>query len=697
MGWIYDLDTPPKGSRKELTQLLGGKGAGLVVMAHELGLPVPPGFVVTTEACRYYLDGAWPEGLDEELRQHMVRLGEQVGRHFGDTADPLLVSVRSGAPVSMPGMMDTILDLGVTAATVAGLARSTGSTAFAEDCRRRLAEGWRSVIGHGSPPDEPDAQLRAAVEAVFRSWNSDRARAYREREGIAEDLGTAVTVQAMVFGNRGDESGTGVLFTRNPSTGERGLYGDFMFNAQGEDVVAGSRETTQLAVLRERLPLVATELEGYCDVLEQHLADLADVEFTVEDGRLWLLQVRVGKRSPRAALRMAIEMAEQPAFPLSREQAVRRVVPLLRNAPRTFKPSGDVPEPLTTGLPASPGFASGAIALTAEAAETTASTGLAVILVRAETSPEDVRGMARSAGVLTARGGLASHAAVVARGWGIPAVVGASGVEPAEDHVMVVGRRLAAGDLITIDGSTGKVYVGEVAGHWETAPEVATLLGWANELGIDVAAEDSGLVTSGEGAAASRDDVLVSLSIKGTTPPDKLAEALMVEPSALEPVIAGLVTDGLAERLDADVRLTAAGKAAASDVIERDREATGDAVALLDEFHGFDGRMKQLVTQWQMREVDGEQTFNDHADPAYDASVLGGLAQVHEGVATWLEPIASKISRYATYRTRLDRALAAAQSGDQRFVASPRVDSYHSVWFELHEDLIRLAGHARSE
>src|SRR6476661_3589694 len=207
MGWIYDLDAPPPGSRDERTQLLGGKGAGLVVMADELGLPVPPAFVVTTEACRYYLDGAWPEGLDEELRQHMDRLGQLVGRRFGDADDPLLVSVRSGAPVSMPGMMDTVLNLGLTPTTSAGLAQATGSVDFAADCSRRLAEGWLSVIGDGTPPDDVWAQLSAAVEAVFRSWNSERAKAYREREGISDDLGTAVTVQAMVFGNRGDESG----------------------------------------------------------------------------------------------------------------------------------------------------------------------------------------------------------------------------------------------------------------------------------------------------------------------------------------------------------------------------------------------------------------------------------------------------------------------------------------------------------
>ena len=521
MGWVYAFDAPPPGSAEERTALLGGKGANLVVMANELGLPVPPGFTVTTEACRRYLAGGWPEGLDEELRQNMERLGERVGRRFGDAADPLLVSVRSGAPVSMPGMMDTILDLGLTASTVDGLAAATGSTDFAADCRRRLAEGWRAVIGDDEVPDDPWVQLRAAVEAVFQSWNSDRARAYREREGIADDLGTAVTVQAMVFGNRGADSGTGVLFTRNPSTGENALYGDFLFNAQGEDVVAGTHRTTQLSLLDERLPEVAAELRRYCAVLEHHLADVADVEFTVEEGRLWLLQVRAGKRSPRAALRMAIDMADDAAFPLSREQAVRRVLPLLADPPRTFVFESDPPKPIAVGLPASPGVASGGIALTSESAEAMAGSGQPVILVRAETSPEDVRGMAKSAGVLTARGGLASHAAVVARGWGIPAVVGATDVQPADDHAMVGGRRLAAGDVITIDGSTGNVYLGELAGRWEVAPEAATLLGWASELGIDVASTGDRRRSSRRRrwpGAVSRDDTLIALAIKGTTP-----------------------------------------------------------------------------------------------------------------------------------------------------------------------------------
>jgi pyruvate,orthophosphate dikinase len=701
MGWVYDFDAPPAGSASELTALLGGKGANLVVMAHELGLPVPPGFVVTTEACRHFLGGGWPKGLDEELRQHMERLGGLTGRRFGDPADPLLVSVRSGAPVSMPGMMDTLLDLGVTATSLAGLARSTGSTDFAADCRRRLAEGWRAVIGDGDVPDDPWLQLRAAVEAVFQSWNSERAKAYREREGIADDLGTAVTVQAMVFGNRGQDSGTGVLFTRNPSTGEPVLYGDFMFDAQGEDVVAGTHETMRLSVLAERLPDVDAELGRYGAVLEHHLADMADVEFTVEEGRLWLLQVRAGKRSPRAALRIAIDMAEDPEFPLSRKQAVQRVLPLLANPPRLFRPAGDVPQPMTSGLPASPGVASGVIALSSESAEALAASGSSVILVRSETSPEDVRGMSKAAGVLTARGGLASHAAVVARGWGIPAVVGAADVKPADDHVLVNSRRLAAADVITIDGSTGNVYLGELAGRWEVAPEAATVLEWATALGIEVPAPEApGQLTPANAATVGEvtsEDLVLALAIKGVTPVARLAEA--VQAADVGSLVARLKAEGLAEVVGTDARLTAHGKLAATDRFGADRAALGEGRSgeVLQEFHAFDGRMKEIITAWQLREADGVQAPNDHSDAAYDQRVLDDLASLHAQTSAWLRPLADKWRRFIVYRDRLARALDAARGGDQRFVASPRVDSYHSVWFELHEDLIRLAGATRSE
>ena len=304
--------------------LVGSKAANLGVMARELDLPVPPGFAISTEACRAYLAGGWPEDLDDEIREGMAAIETAIGRRFGDAADPLLVSVRSGAPVSMPGMMDTILNLGLTPET-------TG--AFAAACRARLEAMFRETVG-ADVPDDPWAQLRQAVEAVFRSWNGDRARAYRSKEGIPDDLGTGVVVQAMVFGNRGPDSGTGVLFTRNPATGERALYGDVMFDAQGEDVVAGTHATEPISVLDERMPAVAGELRAHADRLERHYADMCDIEFTIEDGRLWLLQVRVGKRSPQAALRIAVDMAEDGSFPLSRVGR-RRTCPHAARGPAT--------------------------------------------------------------------------------------------------------------------------------------------------------------------------------------------------------------------------------------------------------------------------------------------------------------------------------------------------------------------------
>jgi Phosphoenolpyruvate synthase/pyruvate phosphate dikinase len=339
---VVDFDRPPDGvTREELPRLVGGKAANLTVMALDLDLPVPPAFTLTTDVCREYLASGWPAGLDEELRVHMSRLEGLAGRSFGSSGNPLLVSVRSGAPVSMPGMMDTILNLGLNEATVAGL-----EPRMAAACRDRLASSL-AAVGVAPVPDDAWAQLRAAIEAVFRSWNSPRAIAYRDREGISAELGTAVTVQAMVFGNRSVRSATGVLFTRNPATGENKLYGDVLFNAQGEDVVAGTHATEPIAVLDERMPDVGRELRDYATRLERHLRDVCDIEFTIDDGRLWMLQVRVGKRSPQAALRVALEMADDPTFPLTREEAVRRVAGILADPPRVNLRPRDAGEPLT--------------------------------------------------------------------------------------------------------------------------------------------------------------------------------------------------------------------------------------------------------------------------------------------------------------------------------------------------------------
>ena len=711
MNYVYDCDHRHELTFAEMKRLVGGKAANLAVMAVDLGLPVPPAFTITTAGCSEYLAHGWPDGLDAELREHMARIERLVGQGFGDPANPLLVSVRSGAPVSMPGMMDTILNLGLTTATTDGLAVSSGSEKFAANCRRRFVAMFRDVVGVDQVPEDAWAQLRAAVEAVFRSWNSDRARAYRQHEGIPDDLGTAVTVQAMVFGNRSVDSGTGVLFTRNPATGEPVLYGDIMFNAQGEDVVAGTHQTEPIAVLDQRMPEIGSELRAYATRLERHNRDLCDIEFTIEHGKLWMLQCRIGKRSPQAALRIAVDMAEDPDFPLSRADAVRRVAGLLADPPRTLTDRGDVGPALTRGLPASPGVGSGEIVTSPDAAVEAAEAGRTVILVRAQTSPDDVHGMARAAGILTATGGLASHAAVVARGWGIPAVVGATGVEVAEGAVVIGGCTLAVAEVITIDGTTGEVFAGAVTGTATVVPEAATLLAWAREDGLELG--DGGTPTAGgtpaggatstagalEPAVATADDVLRALVVKGYATPEGAATALLAEPEEMSEILDRLVADGLAEMAAGSFRLTADGKNVGKEKMAADTERWGpaNAAAALDAFLALDVRMKETVTAWQMREVDGTQTFNDHSDAAYDAHVLGDLAGLHADASAWLAPLVAGLPRLAAYRERLERAAAAARGGDSRYVASPRVDSYHGVWFELHEDLILLAGRNRAD
>ncbi len=517
MAWIHAFDHSHAVAPRDLKDLLGGKGANLAEMTSVLGLPVPPGFTITTEACRAYLAGGWPDGLDEELAEHVARLETAMGRRFGDPADPLLLSVRSGAKFSMPGMMDTILDLGLNAASVEGLAATTGNRHFALDSHRRLiqmygttvkgvadeafphtedldddalaaevgrfAAAYETAVGEAFPED-PAVQLREAVEAVFRSWNTPRAGAYRRKEGIPEDLGTAVNVQVMVFGNRDDRSGTGVGFTRDPATGAAGMYGDFLVNAQGEDVVAGIRNTEPLSALGTHFPAIQPELEAVFAGLEHHYRDMMDIEFTIESDKLWILQTRVGKRTGAAAIRLAVAMHADPAIALTPAEAVERVLP--DHIDQVLHPQlggYDDAELLATGLGASPGAGVGRAYFTADAVVAAVRAGEQALLVRRETSPEDIHGMEAAEGVLTSRGGLVSHAAVVARQWGKPAVVGAQAVEVHDDHLTVGDVVVREGDWLSIDGTTGAVVRGQVALAEGTLPdELTTLLGWADEI-----------------------------------------------------------------------------------------------------------------------------------------------------------------------------------------------------------------------
>jgi pyruvate, orthophosphate dikinase len=521
-GWVV----PFADGDASMRDLLGGKGANLAEMAR-IGLPVPPGFIVTTEACRAFMHaGDVPGGLFEQVDTALADLEAATGRRLGDPSAPLLLSVRSGAVFSMPGMMDTVLDLGATDETVPGLI-AMGDEAFAWDATRRFTEMFgRVVLGVEAHvfdavladavrsagvrderdlsgeriaevvhrqraaveergihfPTDPREQLHRSIVAVFRSWDGARARAYRRVEGISDELGTAVTIQMMVFGNLDDRSATGVAFTRDPATGERAPYGDYLVGAQGEDVVAGTRHPEPLAGLADGFPEQHAELLAHLETLERHYRDLCDIEFTVEAGKLWMLQTRVGKRSATAALRMAVEMVDEGM--ITPDEALARVTPVQLEQLLHPRFGPDAPPPLTTGLAASPGAAVGRVVLTAEEAVAVSADGTPVVLVREETSPDDLEGMVASRGLLTSRGGLVSHAAVVARGLGIPAVCGASAlaIDQRRRTVTADGTVIRAGDMISIDGSTGQVVVGEVTLEVpEDDPRVDRLLAWADE------------------------------------------------------------------------------------------------------------------------------------------------------------------------------------------------------------------------
>jgi pyruvate,orthophosphate dikinase len=538
--WVFTFGDGKAEGSAAMKNLLGGKGANLAEMAN-LGLPVPPGFTITTEVCTwYYANGnSYPPGLKEEVEVALAGMAELTGRSFGDPQNPLLVSVRSGARASMPGMMDTVLNLGLNDATVEALA-TTADPRFAYDSYRRFihmygsvvlgvehhefesilelerdrrgalqdtdmtAADWQAIVELykelvqeqlGAPfPQAPEDQLWGAVGAVFGSWMNARAIAYRQLHDIPVSWGTAVNVQAMVFGNMGDTSATGVAFTRNPSTGEKQLYGEFLVNAQGEDVVAGIRTPQDLTEaarilsgatapsLEVAMPEAFAEFRRIADKLESHYRDMQDLEFTIERGKLWMLQTRNGKRTAKAALKIAVDMAAEGL--ISREDAIARIEPnsLDQLLHPTLDPNGSR-SLIARGLPASPGAAAGEIVFTAEDAERLAQDGRKVLLVRSETSPEDIHGMIAALGILTARGGMTSHAAVVARGMGKPCVCGAGAAKiDAKAGTMTVGGSIwRAGDVITIDGGTGEVFDGVVPMlQPELTGDFGTLIGWAD-------------------------------------------------------------------------------------------------------------------------------------------------------------------------------------------------------------------------
>jgi pyruvate,orthophosphate dikinase len=541
--WVYSFGDGKAEGQSSMKNLLGGKGANLAEMCN-LGLPVPPGFTISTEVCTYFYDHerTYPADLGAQVDAALDLVGKLTGRRFGDPANPLLVSVRSGARASMPGMMDTVLNLGLNDATVGALAASAHDERFAWDSYRRFitmysdvvlgvdhghfedlleeykdikgysldtdvtAEDWKKLVDDykacvlrelGKPfPQDPREQLWGAIGAVFGSWMNPRANKYRELHHIPASWGTAVNVQAMVFGNMGETSATGVAFTRNPSTGTRELYGEFLINAQGEDVVAGIRtpqditEAARIAAgstkasMEKAMPVAYGELVRIYGLLEKHYRDMQDMEFTVEKGKLWMLQTRNGKRTAKAALRIAVDLAAEGL--ITRQEAVKRIDPA--SLDQLLHPTIDPKahrKIVGTGLPASPGAAAGEIVFTSEEAEQAVKDKRKVILVRVETSPEDIHGMHAAEGILTTRGGMTSHAAVVARGMGKPCVSGASAlrVDYQNGTLMAGPHTLKRGDFITIDGSTGQVLLGRINMlQPELSGEFATLMGWADEV-----------------------------------------------------------------------------------------------------------------------------------------------------------------------------------------------------------------------
>ncbi len=500
--WLYSFGNGKAEGRADMRNLLGGKGAGLAEMAN-LGLPVPPGFTIPTAVCTYYYENgkSYPKGLRQQVTAALAAVGRITGKTFGDSNNPLLVSVRSGARASMPGMMDTVLNLGLNDATAEAMAKKSGDRRFAYDSYRRFITMYSDVvlgIGHHHFEEILDDHKDKHGYTLDTDLSADdwveRAITYRRLHQIPESWGTAVNVQAMVFGNMGETSATGVAFTRNPSTGEKELYGEFLINAQGEDVVAGIRtpqEITEAArrqassgkpSMEQALPQAFKELKRIYGVLERHYRDMQDLEFTVEQGKLWMLQTRAGKRTAKAALKIAVELANEGL--ISRKEAVARIEPasLDQLLHPTIDPQAER-KLIATGLPASPGAASGEIVFSADEAETLKSKDKRVILVRVETSPEDIHGMHAAEGILTTRGGMTSHAAVVARGMGKPCVSGAGAlrIDYAAGTMNVAGQTFKAGDVITIDGSSGEVLAGRVPMvEPALSGEFATLMGWAD-------------------------------------------------------------------------------------------------------------------------------------------------------------------------------------------------------------------------
>ena len=681
---------------------------------------------MTTEACRRFLARGWDPAYDDAIRRALAELESATGKHLGSGDAPLLVSVRSGAPVSMPGMMDTVLNVGMGDTVEAALAAQTGDPAFAADTHRRFLVAYGSIVAGATDdvlaeaaelhepaavrahlersgidvPTDPTDQVIAAIRAVFRSWEGERAAHYRAIEGIDASMGTAATVQAMVFGNLGDDSGTGVAFTRDPATGAPGLMGDFMVRAQGEDVVAGDHATSDLAALADRWPDLWTQLAELAEDLEHRHRDMMDIEFTIERGSLWLLQARVGKRSPIAAMRIAIAMAEDDGFPLDKAGAVRRCAAILDDPPLvTAHTDGasageDLPV-IASGIAASPGTASGVLCTDVDEAVRLAGDGVDVVLAREQTSPADVHGMAAARAIFTTLGGKVSHAAVVARSWGIPAVVGAADADVSTDAVTGPGGRFEVGAVVTVDGDRGLLLAGGTTAGGTPAPEVLVLRRWADERPAEVtgaAAEPATGSVGQEKQMRSSNDfgVLHALRIKGMATADIVAAIAGVDEEVAEAVLGDLAAAGHARYLDklSYWQITPEGGEAHAEALPARIEGLDLELLPYDRFLELNTDFKQLCTDWQLK--DGAP--NDHADTDYDRAVVARLVELDETSGVVIDEMAAVLEWLAPYRRRLAAALDRLRGGDTKALTGVMCDSYHDIWMELHEDLIITQG-----
>ncbi|MEU2120478.1 pyruvate, phosphate dikinase [Nocardia niwae] len=693
-GPVVELDGACSLSRERI----GGK-AWSVNRMRALGLSVPPAFVITIEGwADFSTRGEIGEDVWHGVRAGIAALERGTGRSFGAGARPLLVSVRSGAAVSMPGMMDTVLNLGMNEAVARALAAETGNPRYAADTRERFRTQYReTVLGDpaGAVPEDPWEQLRAAISAVFRSWDSPRAQTYRRNRGVSGTLGTAVTVQAMVFGNLDETSGTGVLFSRNPNTGERSIFGEWLVGGQGEDVVSGRATPRPLDELATLLPQVHGELVAAADLLERDGRDIQDIEFTVEAGALWLLQSRPAKRSARAAVRAAVAMAEEGL--IGAEEALSRVTAEQVRAvlrPSTGEYSGT---PLARGEAACPGLASGVVVSDPHEAERRAEAGADVILVRPTTSPDDLHGMIAARAVVTGLGGATSHAALVSREIGRPCVVGCGpGVVAA-----------LAGRVVTVDGGAGTVWPGRIEGKpvdVDTLADVGRLAGWAGTdpdgLAALLDARATHAETEVDAAATVTEvadlDLLRLIGIKGRAAHDALAAGVGAPAEIVAARCEQLVAEGWCAATAIGVRLTPEGRQHLDGLLATERRSVDRAAiaSIYAEFCDFNGLFKEIVTSWQMKDP---ATVNDHADADYDGAVLARLTDLHRAAQPLLRRIGEVAPRLARYTDRFAKAVERIAAGDHAWVARPVLDSYHTVWFELHEDLIGLCGLSRAD